>query len=418
MPKVMDEPKVTWFNILLLLVMIFNAGGVRIVDNYVLTLATLFLLAIQIIVKETFHLRYALIASVTVILFLAAHYFLTSRGLPIKHYIIYFSYLLTAIAIVAAYKGGNGIFQLDIYAALKFILAHALLGAVLQLIMEPSFDLNLDRAHILYVFYYDQAKDISFMFRNAGFFWEPGVLQIFLNILLYMSLFIYRQKVIAALCCMAIISTISTAGYLVMAMLVFFWVVQQLRSFTLAAPTYLIVMLLIIALSGFSLMNKLYGERHKSADVRQFDMVVGFSVIKDHPILGIGMSSERLLDIYHEIGKEHQKDFSITEHELENKGTTNGILYLATALGLPWLLLWIFLALRQNIFPHRWLVLLMLLMFCSSEPIIQTAFFSLFWAFGLYAVMFRKDSQHDDGISNERLCKNENQGDCSLGNSR
>ena len=31
------------------------------------------------------------------------------------------------------------------------------------------------------------------IYRNQGLFWEPGVLQLFINVLLYMSLFVYKN---------------------------------------------------------------------------------------------------------------------------------------------------------------------------------------------------------------------------------
>ena len=51
-----------------------------------------------------------------------------------------------------------------------------------------------------YLFYFEPVKHAFFSFlgleliRNQGWFWEPGVLQVYLNILLYLEGFIFKRK--------------------------------------------------------------------------------------------------------------------------------------------------------------------------------------------------------------------------------
>ena len=50
-----------------------------------------------------------------------------------------------------------------------------------------------------YLFYFEPVKHaFSFLglelIRNQGWFWEPGVLQVYLNILLYLEGFIFKRK--------------------------------------------------------------------------------------------------------------------------------------------------------------------------------------------------------------------------------
>ena len=53
--------------------------------------------------------------------------------------------------------------------------------------------------------------------RNLGIFWEPGVLQIFLNLLLFIISFVKKERShIFWLTLLAIVTTLSTTGLVVM----------------------------------------------------------------------------------------------------------------------------------------------------------------------------------------------------------
>ena len=60
--------------------------------------------------------------------------------------------------------------------------------------------------------------------RNAGMFWEPGILQAYLNILFFLELsFFNKNRVLLFLIIIAIISTYSTTGlFLLIIQLIYF----------------------------------------------------------------------------------------------------------------------------------------------------------------------------------------------------
>ena len=107
---------------------------------------------------------------------------------------------------------------------LKIVLYHALVSFVIYFFLKGSliklyggWENKYIADSFYYLFYYDPEKykfslfGIEFV-RNQCWFWEPGILQIFLNILLFIEGFVVkRNKRTIFLLIIAIITTYSTS---------------------------------------------------------------------------------------------------------------------------------------------------------------------------------------------------------------
>lgn len=225
------------------------------------------------------------------------------------------------------------------------------------------------RVHTLaYVFNYRAVTERFGMtlYRNQGLFWEPGVLVIMMNILVYLILFEYKQKFTkAVLPIIVILTTASTSGYLVVSLVLLVYFLGRLKN----GQHKIIVLLFSVAL--FAALYPVIREEImfkmttgiSSTNKRYFDFVAPLEIAKEHPLFGIGPSHERYM---HEI-KNMSFDFGgyTIDRDL---GSSNLFSTLFAYYGIPMALLFLFSLYRQNICRARWLFFVIILVGLFSEP--------------------------------------------------
>ena len=65
--------------------------------------------------------------------------------------------------------------------------------------------------------------------RNQGLFWEPGILQIYLNMLFFLEAFVFKKsKLLLLLASVLIITTYSTTGLILLLFQSFFFISRVL----------------------------------------------------------------------------------------------------------------------------------------------------------------------------------------------
>jgi len=72
--------------------------------------------------------------------------------------------------------------------------------------------------------------------RNQGLFWEPGVLQIYLNLFFFLQAFIFKQNRWLILIGFAILGTYSTTGILILIGQLLYLFVQRFNQNKLYLP--------------------------------------------------------------------------------------------------------------------------------------------------------------------------------------
>ncbi len=224
--------------------------------------------------------------------------------------------------------------------------------------------------------YHEVIEGASGLVRPDGFFFEPGVFQIYLNLYLYLALFVLRKPRQAVLATLAVLATQSTTGVLIcMALLVAAWL-QRLRQGRARHKLVALLAALVLApplalLGSANIIDKVSGDAQGSSWAREYDLFTGLNIIAEHPLLGIGFDHARYLDVAGQLGFE---DTLLSAEGLEDRATSNGLVYLSYSLGLPMALAFLWGMFRQTLFPNRWLVGLWLALSLFGEAIVFTPF--------------------------------------------
>lgn len=277
----------------------------------------------------------------------------------------------------------------DIYLILKIIVIHALINFALSFFVEP-FLLSVKVEEVIDVrtfyfltFYQSNALLGNLLiFRNQGLFWEPGVLSVFLNIFIYLSLFEYQKKYWSILALILIVSTFSTTGI----MLVFFQLIVYLKSWIKKNFLYFIPALgLISLLLPIVVYNA--SEKFKSDNgsfiLRLYDYQVALNMIAENFLTGIGFGNQIYL--------KRQEDFSFFQNSsfTEPRLNTNSIIMVFVSFGIPLGGFILYKFYNQVIFQRKALFFFILIICLSSEPIAFTGFF----LFVMYSSFFKNNYQ-------------------------
>jgi hypothetical protein len=382
-------------NVAILMLIIFNSGGITLFEHYYITIATLILLVIKLIVDRRFSFSVfttAIAFSSVLLLFNLA---ITNSWSGVNEYMVFMSYILTAAWLLSSYRFSNDSFISDLYLALKIFLYHAVISFLFQFIGKHLLFSLSNRVETFYYLFYYVFEGNSFVARNQGLFWEPGVLQIFLNILIYISLFIRRNYWVASLAALAVLTTFSTTGYLILFILVVTAFLKNMRRSYLAIVGMMILVPIVTVVASINVYEKFEGNSAKSASVRMFDLAVGTALLLDHPLVGVGLDQNSYKETFYSYGIDRAKEYGIADYELEGKGITNSVLFFATAFGLPIAMILMVLLYKQSLLSGSpSLLLAMFFISGFSEPIFNTAFFLLFFISGLLNVVKFNRGKH------------------------
>ena len=130
--------------------------------------------------------------------------------------------------------------------------------------------------------------------RNQGWFWEPGVNQVYLNILLYLEGFVFKRgKWIIPLIILAIITTYSTTGIFIMMIVL----IPLFIKFIKRNPLLYIILGLLIIYPLFRIAQTNFEDKSSdnvsSMNKRIFDLVQPLMIAVDHPFTGVGLDIEQ-----------------------------------------------------------------------------------------------------------------------------
>lgn len=274
----------------------------------------------------------------------------------------------------------------DLYVILRWMAFQAVATVVLAHTVRFLFaTINLGEASfqtILLLFnYHSLIEDASGLLRPDGFFYEPGVFQIYLNIYLYLTLFVFRNHKQAFLAVLAVFATQSTTGVLIAIILLSaaFYEQMKLSSFRGKLLTLLFALIVappVVYLSYSNVTDKLFGELQGSSWAREYDFYTGINVIAEYPLLGIGFDNQRYLSVAGRVGYE---DTQLSQRNLDERGgNSNGLIFLIYNLGIPLSLPFLFSILNQKLFQHRFIFGSLLSLSFFGESIILTPFFLIF----------------------------------------
>jgi hypothetical protein len=287
--------------------------------------------------------------------------------------------------------------QSHLFGLMKFISWHAVFNFILApllILISSRYENEININTILFIFNYESL--VTFgpleLFRNQSLFWEPGILQIYLNILFYLSAFVYGSRFYRRLSAWLIISTFSTTGIilLVVQMIYFYW--KYLISGKSVFRRLLILLLIpvLISLANDNLMTKIKGDGVASFDFRTYDFLSALNLTKIFPLTGIGLD----MNVYKAIQRIYLPsdlpEFTVDVFDtIGERGNSNSTIMILASTGLILGGMYYITLLKQHIFlKKKVIVFLIVLLGNMSEPLMLGNFFFLFVCSTFYGQKF------------------------------
>lgn len=143
--------------------------------------------------------------------------------------------------------------------------------------------------------------------RNSGPFWEPGAFQGFINIAILLLLLkkdndnIKRRQTILTVFLITLLTTRSTTGYLLFALIAVFWNDEILSVYRFKqgkskkiVALILCIIVLVAVFNSSTIQNKIgVGSNNISTEMRQDDLAVGLKMVLYGGPFGYGETDER-----------------------------------------------------------------------------------------------------------------------------
>lgn len=300
-----------------------------------------------------------------------------------------FSLFVISFLIYLTNKDSEELFQ-NLYFVLKVPLYITLM--TLFLVLVPGGSLLFTRVDyyysFLHIFNYVFYEPLVFP-RIMGVFFEPGVNQIYLNLLLYISLFQKYNTGFAILTSIAVLSTFSTTGLVVMSLVWIVYIVKNWTSINLRFKISVFLLSLVVApIIIDNITDKFQGASKGSFEARNVDLIIGLKILYDNPLTGIGFNYEK----YYQQGDIHIDKVRTEIMRFKGpyeRGSSNSVVRLLFSLGIILSLPFLMGLYYQSIFKEKLLVFIILILCLSSEALLLFPFFLLI-AYNGMGLLFRQ----------------------------
>jgi hypothetical protein len=348
--------------------------------------------------------------ALTLQLLLTVVLFLNFLFVPFKNDLwFYFKIILRVLSVnlflVLMINNNYNIIYL-LYKALVLIAWLAIANMFLSPILIPISDSlvtnGLQISSFVYLFNYPFDHNINLLgisyFRNQSIFWEPGILQIYMNVLFIISAYIVKSKLYRWISIFIIFSTFSTTGLI----LLFFQLLMFYKNILKKNMLIILVVLFVIfpVLSYFiydNILNKVYGVGVASADLRFFDFLSAIDFLKKYPITGIGLDMRVYVNEQFRITNKIMQDFTFNVYNtIGTRGSSNSTIFLFVGLGIPIASFYFYKLYNQTIIQKEKLLVFIIIVIANmSEPLITGNFFILFFLSSFYnkSISIRENQQ-------------------------
>lgn len=184
----------------------------------------------------------------------------------------------------------------------RIILFFSILSSIIYLLYLIGFPLPVITREFDMTFYYMESispeKVFGFLnYRNYGIYWEPGMYQVYLNLLLIYVLF-YGKNILSikkyvsliVYIVLVIISTGSITGFLALAIITFFYVIRNNNKYIKIAAYITLPILLVFLIPFFqNLFDVKATNDSGSYEKRTIDLVTAYTLFLQKPLLGFGL---------------------------------------------------------------------------------------------------------------------------------
>ncbi len=398
--------KVTYFykitDIILISLLILSSGGLLFVFNrnicYAIFLGALLLAVLFSKDKlKTREVYSALVTSFTILFLFYINYIFAISTQTINKYAYYFTVCTVSILTLLYFRNNKkkDIFINRLYFVLKIVLFHAGLNFFAYFFIKNNLStissISNDYETFFNIFFYVPKKCLVSVFglefcRNQGLFWEPGILQAFLNILFFLEAFIIKKsKALLIIIGFVILTTYSTTGLSILLLQGIVYIHNEFKKNKLFL--FIVVVLIPIYLVlQVNVEDKVQGEKEASFQKRFFDLTQPFYIALENPITGIGLDSEQFQKLREEfyftsstLDYIHDQTGLGLKVNVTDKGSSNSIMFLLAATGFPTAILFIYMFFKQQIIKDkRWLWMIIIIISVMSEPLLLRPFFFIF----------------------------------------
>lgn len=273
-----------------------------------------------------------------------------------------------------------------LYVVLRLALFHSLINFLAYPLIKPFlFEISNERYNcqtFFYLFYYLDTHSIPFfgfdMIRNQGVFWEPGILQIYLNLLFFIEAFIYKKRgLLFWLTIIGLLTTFSTTGLLVLLLQLVIYFFSSVRRNIYFTPVIFLILASIYFVTVDNIRDKVSGDGRYSFQARFFDLVQPLYLLKDYPLTGVGLDDEQYLEV---------RQFTIYSLNLNaldfsnrSKGSTNSVMFFLAATGIPFTLIVLLMLFKQQfVLEKRKWFFIFIIISLMTEPLLLRPFFLTF----------------------------------------
>jgi hypothetical protein len=270
----------------------------------------------------------------------------------------------------------------DLFNILKLMSVQAILTSIIGNLSEGLFSPvnveGMDYQTLGFIFNFHYVHDVvGHYIRPDGFFYEPGIFQIYISIFLYICLFWRFSLFWAGIACLALVSLWSTVGVAVSAVLLVLSCRQLLfrhrgikRAFLLAAYIFALPVITFLAISNY--YEKVDGDLRGSFLAREYDFYTGVNIIKEKPMTGIGFGLDTYLQYNQHLGYDAS---DLRVDETVDRPNSNGLIQVLYTIGLPLGLTLLLGIVAQSLFPHRLPISVILGASFYSQSVVFTPFF-------------------------------------------
>ena len=402
---------------LLVFLLVMSTGGLLFVFNRNLASVSFFILLSIVIIFFGKNLQKSLVNSsflsliVIILLAIINYYFAIVEQTLDKYFFYLLTVVLSSLTLFHFQNNRNKeVLLLRLYFVLRLVTVHAFVNFILFFFVKNNLTLITSTYHecqtFLNLFFYMPDRGMSNVFglefcRNQGLFWEPGVLQVFLNILFFMEAFVFKKsKKWLLFTALVILTSYSTTGLALLLIQVVVYLKNEVKNNKFILLLVLILIVPVYMVFNVNIDEKIYGEGEFSFQKRLFDLTQPVFIALDHPLTGIGLDIDQfqqvreefyinsnLNDMFRELGIQQKL-------EITSKGSTNSVMYMLAGMGFPTAILFIFMLFKQNIINQKKnLFFFIVLVSVMSEPLLLRPFFFMFIISG-FIHFFYKIASH------------------------
>lgn len=376
---------------------VFQCGGMRVIpyQGYVLGLLILALTTLTAL-QNKFSLRTDKKPFIFMFVLLAVFvsHALARPDIVDENQIVFFMLsFINAIFYVQTYRSAQ--FEDDLCWVLKVYLYHSLINfALLCLIpslFSPISSVRHDRVSLLFLFYGSSIQNGLFdvVSRNQGLFWEPGVLQFFLNTYLFLQIKNRKSLVNILIATVGIILADSTTGFALLAFNYLYYFYKNRNVVSVIVVIILIGSCVNIIISNVN--DKIYGLQKDSSRARAADLHTALYLISESPLYGFGAYSIDYLSNSHSITiikEEYFSELRVSSDEtVSDRGISNGCLGLVVKFGIPISLIVFYFLYKQRLVMGNRIdkiaFFILIIVTTSMEPILFITYFFIYIVSGI-----------------------------------